>query len=44
VVEVRDQLWVGDVFGCDVEGVEVASGGLTELNRRMVLLSSQTGR
>jgi hypothetical protein len=32
------------VFGCDVEGVEIARCGMAELDRGIVLLSLQRGR
>jgi hypothetical protein len=42
-VEVGDHFWVGEVFGGEVEGVEVAGGGGAESGGRVVLLLLQGG-
>jgi hypothetical protein len=44
MVEFGDHLRIGEVFGCNVEGVEVAGGGMAEQDRRILLLSLQRGR
>ena len=44
MIEFGDHLRIGDVFGCDVEGVEVAGGGEAEQHRRVVLIPLQRGR
>jgi hypothetical protein len=44
MIEFGDLLRVGEVFGRDVEGVEVAGGGVAEQDRRVVLLSLQCGQ
>jgi hypothetical protein len=33
MIEFGDHLRIGEVFGCDVEGVEVAGGGMAEQDR-----------
>ena len=43
VVEVGDQLSAGDVFGGDVEGVEVAGGGGAEPDGGVLLLALRGG-
>ena len=44
MIKFGDHLGIGEVFGCDVEGVEVAGGGMAELDRRVVLLPLQRAR
>ena len=42
-VEVGDHFWVGEVFGGEVEGVEVAGRGRAEPGSRILLLPMQGG-
>jgi hypothetical protein len=42
-VEVGNRLWPGEVFGGDVEGVEVAGGRGAEPDGRVLLLALQGG-
>jgi hypothetical protein len=42
-VEVGNRPWPGEVFGGDVEGVEVAGGRSAESDGRVLLLALQGG-
>src|SRR4029453_10478337 len=44
MIEFGDHVRIGELFGCDVEGVEVAGGAMAEQDRRVVLLPLQCGR